>query len=72
MLPAPSIMVFVNMPINNGVVAIFEVALFEDDLREMGDFVNVDKFIFLSGTVEIPENQLNSFNKAIHYVKHVY
>ena len=65
-------MIFANKPINNGVVAIFEVGIPRSVLLSVGDFVNVDKFIFKSGTVEIPEERLDEFNKALHYVKHIY
>ena len=63
---------FANKPINNGVVAIFEVGIAENVLVNVGDFVNVDKFIFKSGTVEIPEERLAVFNSAVYYVKHIY
>ena len=63
---------FANMPINNGVVAVFEVGLPRNVLMIVGNFVNVDKFIFRSGTVEIPEEHLREFNNAVCYVKHIY
>ena len=59
-------------PINNGVVAIFEVGISESALMAVADFVQVDKFIFRSGTVEIPQERLLAFNHATRYVKHIY
>ena len=63
---------FANLPINNGVVAIFEVGIPENISLNVGDFVCVDKFIFKSGTIEIPEERLELFNKSVHYVRHIY
>ena len=63
---------FANMPINNGIVAIFEIGIMESTLNSVADFVHVDKFIFKSGTVEIPGERLGRFNQALHYMKHVY
>ena len=63
---------FANKPINNGIVAIFEAGIAENVLMNIGDFVNVDKFIFKSGTLEIPEERLDIFNSALYYVKHIY
>ena len=63
---------FANKPINNGMVAIFEVAVNENVLLDVGDFAQVDKFIFRSGTVEIPEERLDEFNEAVQYVRHIY
>ena len=65
-------LIFANKPINNGIVAIFEVGIPESVLKEVGDFVNVDKFIFKSGAIEIPEERMDAFNSAIQYVKHIY
>jgi len=63
---------FANKPINNGVVAIFEIGINKDDLEKYGDFLQVDKFIFKSGTVEISEDHLDEFNNALLYIKHIY
>ena len=63
---------FANKPINNGIVAVFEIEIPESILMDVGDFVHVDKFIFRSGTVEIPEERLAAFNDAVQYVRHIY
>ena len=65
-------LIFASKPINNGIVAIFEIGIDENDLLNIGDFINVDKFIFKSGTVEIQEEHLEEFNNAILYIKHIY
>ena len=63
---------FADRPINDGIVAIFEVGISKNALMKIGDFANVDKFIFKSGTIEIPEERLGAFNDAVLYVKHIY
>jgi len=63
---------FANMPINHGIVAIFETGISGDALSISGDFVQVDKTIFKSGTVEIPEERLEAFNRMVLYIRHIY
>jgi hypothetical protein len=63
---------FANMIINIEVVAIFEVTVITEVLKKIGDFTNVDIFLFKSGTVEIPAEKLVEFNNAIQEIIHRY
>jgi len=63
---------FANKIINIDVVAVIEVGVLEDTLKRIGDFINVDPFLFKSGTVEIHVEYLEEFNSAIQYIIHKY
>jgi len=64
--------IFANKAINKEVVAIFEVEVLSDVLRKLGDFTEVDKFLFKSGTVEVHISELDNFNNAIKRIAHKY
>ena len=59
---------FANKIMNIDMVAVIEVGVLEDMIKIIGDFVNVDPFIFKSGTVEIQAEYLDEFNSAIQYI----
>jgi len=61
---------FADMVINKNIVAIVEVEVSCEIVNKIGDFVNVDPFLFKHGTVEIWETDLNKFNDAIVSVTH--
>ena len=63
---------FANKIINIEIVAIFEVKVITEILNRVGDFTNVDTFLFKSGTVEIPAEKLDEFNNAIQEIIHKY
>ena len=63
---------FANEVINIEIVAIFEVQIATDVLSRVGDFTNVDQFLFKSGTVEFPAERLEEFNNAIIKISHKY
>jgi len=65
-------LVFANEVINIEIVAIFEVQIVTDVLNRVGDFTNVDQFLFKSGTIEIPAEKLDEFNNAIVKISHKY
>ena len=50
---------------NIDATAIVEVAVLRDTLERIGDFTHVDSFLFRSGTVQIQEEDLDEFNRAI-------
>lgn len=52
--------------------AVIEVKLPTDVLNKLGDFTQVDKFIFKNGTVTINADKLGEFNKAIKEIIHKY
>ena len=56
---------FANMIININVVAVFEVTIPSATLEQIGDFTEVDTFLFKRGTVEIHKTDLDIFNDAI-------
>ncbi|MCL2015383.1 MAG: hypothetical protein FWG68_03945 [Defluviitaleaceae bacterium] len=58
-------LLFANKAFNNSLVAVFEVEIKHTVLNKIGDFTNVDPFLFKKGTVEIQEEVLEDFNKAI-------
>ena len=62
---------FANMVINLDVVAVFEVVISKVVLEEVGDFTEVDKFLFKKGTVEIHKTDLDRFNSAIESIVQV-
>ena len=41
-------------------------------LNKLGDFTQVDRFIFKNGTVTINADKLGEFNKAIKEIIHKY
>jgi hypothetical protein len=61
---------FADMIINRNVVAVIEVEVPEKIIMRIGDFVDVDPFLFKHGTVEIWEADLNEFNAAIIRIVH--
>jgi hypothetical protein len=52
--------------------AIIEVKVPTSVLNKIGDFTQVDKFIFKSGTVTIHADKLGEFNKIIQELIHKY
>ena len=52
--------------------AVIEVKLPTDVLNKLGDFTQVDRFIFKNGTVTINADKLGEFNKAIKEIIHKY
>ena len=61
---------FANKRVNRHVVAIFEVILPIAVLNKLGDFTDVDPFLFRSGSVEIAAENLSEFNKSIIKIIH--
>ena len=62
---------FADNEINIDLVAIFEVAVITDTLRKVGEFINVDPSIFISGTVEVQAEHLAEFNEAIMKIEQI-
>ena len=62
---------FADMVINLGVVAVFAVSIRNEILEEIGDFTNVDPFLFKKGTVEIHTTVLDKFNNALDSIVQV-
>jgi len=62
---------FANKSFNNELVAILEVKIYNENLNNVGDFVNVDPFCFKSGTVEIQLENLEKFNACILEINHI-
>ncbi|MCL1986842.1 MAG: hypothetical protein FWG64_02590 [Firmicutes bacterium] len=58
-------LLFANKAFNKALVSIFEVEIKSAILNEIADFTNVDPFLFKKGTIEIQEENLEDFNKAI-------
>ena len=63
---------FANKAFNRHVVAVLGIVVTKSILNKTGDFTNVDKTIFKSGTVEIHADDLREFNDAILTVIHKY
>ena len=61
---------FAEMVINKNIVAVIEVGVSRSVVERIGDFVDVDPFIFRHGTVQIWEADLNEFNDAITHIIH--
>jgi len=61
---------FADKDFNIDVSAILEVEIDSAVLKEIGDFTNVDTYIFRSGTVEISSDRLTEFNEAVLTVTH--
>jgi len=61
---------FANKRVNRHVVAIFEVLLPLAKLNKLGDFTDVDPFLFKNGSVEIAADNLNEFNQSIIRITH--
>jgi len=61
---------FADMVINKNVVAIVEVEVLQSVVEKIGDFADVDSFIFRHGTVEIWEADIDEFNSAIIRIAH--
>ena len=62
---------FANLIINIDVVAVFEILISNTTLNQIGDFTNVDQFLFTKGTVMIHKADLSNFNKTIISIKQV-
>jgi hypothetical protein len=62
---------FANMVINLEVVAVFAVTVLCSVLDQVGDFTEVDPFLFKKGTVEIHYTDLKCFNNAIDTIVQV-
>lgn len=52
--------------------AVIEVKLPTKVLNKLGDFIQIDRFIFKNGTVTIEADKLGEFNKAIQEITHKY
>jgi hypothetical protein len=52
--------------------AVIEVKVSANMLNKLGDFTQVDKFIFKNGTVTIQADKLGEFNKIIQEITHKY
>jgi hypothetical protein len=63
---------FADLIINRNIVAVVEVSIPCGVVRNVGDFINVDPFLFKHGTVEIWEDNLDVFNNAIHSIVHIF
>ena len=61
---------FADKAINIELVAVVEVGVLRDVVMNIADFTHVDRFLFKSGTVEIPAANLSEFNSAIRYIIH--
>jgi len=61
---------FAEKVINRNIVAVVEVEVSRSVVEQIGDFVDVDPFLFRRGTVEIWEADLDSFNDAIIRIVH--
>jgi len=61
---------FANKDFNVDVVAIFEIEVYYNVLITFADFTHVDPYIFISGTVEISEDNLEMFNNSILKITH--
>ena len=61
---------FADRVINKNVVAIVEVEVIQSVVVKIGDFADVDSFIFRYGTVEIWEADIGEFNSAIIRIAH--
>ena len=56
---------FANLIINLDIVAVFRIMIPSSNLKLIGDFTNVDQFLFKKGTVMIHKINLIDFNNAI-------
>ena len=54
------------------IVAVVEVGVLRDILLRIGDFTQVDTFLFKKGTVIIQAENLDEFNGAIKYIVQKY
>ena len=63
---------FANKIANIDVTAIIEVTVLRDVLERIGDFTQVDSFLFKGGTVEIQSEDLDEFNLAIQQIEQKY
>ena len=61
---------FANKAFNVDLVAVVEVSISETILDEIGDFTQVDPYLFKCGTVEIQPQRLDEFNRAIINIIH--
>ena len=63
---------FADKVINKHAVAVVEVEVLSEIVERIGDFVDVDPYLFKCGTVEIWESDLDEFNNAIIRLVHKY
>ncbi|MCL2099656.1 MAG: hypothetical protein FWH24_04385 [Oscillospiraceae bacterium] len=63
---------FANEIMNIALVAVIEVVMIDSVIERIGDFTNVDPYIFKSGTVEIHSEYLDEFNNNIVRVNHIF
>jgi len=61
---------FADMVINRNIVAIVEIEVLRDIVTRIGDFIDVDPYLFRNGTVEIWESDLDEFNNSIVRIVH--
>ena len=61
---------FANMVINIDIVAVLEIHVDKNILDRVGDFTQVDVFLFKKGTVEIQPENMDEFNESIRTVIH--
>jgi len=59
---------FANMIINLDVVAVFEIEVSKTTLKQVGDFTDVDQFLFKKGTVIIHKTDLDTFNNTVQSI----
>ena len=61
---------FADELMNIDLVAVVEVIVLEEILNKIGDFIDVDPFLFKTGTIEIQSEHLDEFNSAIYSIIH--
>jgi len=61
---------FADKAFNMDLVAVIEVNIYKSVLDKIGDFTQVDPFLFKCGTVEIQPENLDEFNSAIIKITH--
>ena len=61
---------FANKVLNRNIVAVVEVEVLRKVVMKIGDFIDVDPYIFRCGTVEIWETDLDEFNNSIIRIVH--
>ena len=63
---------FANKVTNIDVTAIVEATVLRDILERIGEFTQVDSYLFKSGTVEIQLEDLDEFNRAVQQIVQKY
>ena len=61
---------FADKVINKYVVAVIEIEVLRRVVDRVGDFPEVDPFLFKHGTVVVWENDLDEFNNAVLRILH--